>query len=144
MKVKPFYNALEHQRITEAIRAAELKTSGEIRVFIAKRPSDDPVRAAQAEFLKLKMDATREHNAVLIYVAPKSQTFAIIGDKGVHEKCGQSFWIQVAQAMQSHFTAGRHTDGIIHGIQEAGALLGQHFPRQADDKNELSDEVVEG
>ena len=143
MHPKDFYKQLEHPRITEPIRAAELKTSGEIRVFIAKRPTDDPVRAAQAEFLKLKMDATKEHNAVLIYVAPKSHTFAIIGDKGVHEKCGQSFWGQVARAMQSHFAAGRHTDAIVHGIHEAGTLLGQHFPRQPDDKNELPDEVVE-
>ncbi len=143
MKTKHFFNSLDHARITEAIKAAELCTSGEIRVFVARRPSHDPVRAAQAEFLKLRMDATKERNAVLVYVAPKSQTFAIIGDKGVHEKCGQDFWSQVAQAMRSHFTAGHHTDAIVHGIQEAGALLSEHFPRQSDDKNELSDEVID-
>lgn len=144
MQTKVFYNALEHSRITEAIREAELRTSGEIRVFVAKRPSEDPVRAAQAEFRKLGMHATQERNAVLIYVAPRSQTFAIIGDQGIHEKCGQSFWGQVAEAMRSHFLAGRYTDGIVHGIAEAGTLLGQHFPRRPDDKNELPDDVVEG
>lgn len=144
MQAKEFFNTLEHPRITEAIQQAELRTSGEIRVFVARRPTEDPVRAAQAEFHRLGMDSTQEHNGVLIYVAPRSQTFAIIGDQGIHEKCGQSFWGQVAEAMRSHFVAGRHTEGIVHGIHEAGSLLAQHFPRRPDDRNELSDEVVEG
>lgn len=143
MKAKHFYNSLDHARITQAIQAAEGRTSGEIRVFLARHPSDDPIRAAQAEFLRLRMDATRERNAVLIYVAPRSQTFAIIGDKGVHERCGQSFWGEVAEAMRLHLSAGRHTDAIVHGIQETGTLLSQHFPRRPDDQNELPDEVVE-
>ncbi len=144
MQTKVFYDALEHARISDAIRHAELRTSGEIRVFVAKRHSEDPVRAAQAEFRKLRMHVTRDRNAVLIYVAPRSQTFAIIGDQGVHEKCGQSFWGEVAQAMRSHFVAGRYTDGIVHGVAEAGALLSQHFPRHPDDRNELPDDVAEG
>ena len=144
MQTKQFYAALEHGRITEAIRAAELRTSGEIRVFVAKRPTEDAIRAAQAEFHRLRMDATQERNGVLIYVAPRSQTYAIIGDQGIHEKCGQSFWGQVAEAMRSHFVAGRYTEGIVHGIHEAGGILQQHFPRRRDDINELPNEVVEG
>ncbi len=144
MHHKHFHSALEHGKIVEAIRAAELRTSGEIRVFVAKRPTEDPVRAAQAEFHRLGLDATQEHNGVLIYVAPRSQTFAIIGDRGIHEKCGQNFWGQVAEVMRSHFMAGRYTDGIVHGVQEAGVILQQHFPRRSDDINELPDEVAEG
>jgi len=33
------------------------------------------------------------------------------------------------------------TDGIIHGVAAAGEVLSQHFPRGADDVNELPDRV---
>lgn len=144
MQTKQFLNALEHTQIAEAIGEAELRTSGEIRVFVAKAATEDPVRAAQAEFHRLKMDATAEHNGVLIYIAPKSQTFAIIGDKGIHEKCGQPFWGQVAEAMRMDLAAGRYTDAIVYGIHEAATRLSEYFPRRPDDRNELPNEVVEG
>ena len=89
------------------------------------------------------MEVTKNHNAVLIFVAPRSQTFAIIGDEAVHTKCGDAFWRELADAMSGHFKRGEFTDGIVHGINRAGDLLAEHFPRDPDDKNELPDEVIE-
>ena len=31
------------------------------------------------------MTATRDRNGVLIFVAPRAQKFAVIGDSGIHE-----------------------------------------------------------
>ena len=59
--------------------------------------------AAQAQFTALEMHKTSEKNGVLIYVAPRVQKFAVIGDKGVHERCGQEFWEIVASEMTVHF-----------------------------------------
>ena len=87
------------------------------------------------------MTRTRERNAVLLYVAPRSRTFAIIGDEAVHAKCGEPFWRSIAEAMTTHFLAGNFTEGILHGIDRAGALLAEHFPRRPDDQNELPDAV---
>ena len=99
--------------------------------------------AAQKEFFRLGMQRTTLRNAVLIYVAPESQTFAVIGDEAVHAKCGDAFWSEIAAAMTDHFKAGRFTAGLEHGIARAGALLATHFPRQPGDTNELPDTVVE-
>ena len=35
------------------------------------------------------MHKTRERNAVLIFVAPRAHKFAVVGDKAIHEKCGE-------------------------------------------------------
>jgi uncharacterized membrane protein len=143
MKTELFIQQLDHARIEAAIAAAEAKTSGEIRVAVHRRKIDDTVAFAQAEFLRLGMQKTRERNAVLLFVAPLSQAFAIIGDEGVHQKCGAAFWDELAAAMQANFRAGDYTGALLQGIARAGALLAEHFPRQPDDTDELPDQVVE-
>jgi len=143
MKTKHFIQLLDHPRIESAIAAAEAKTSGEIRVVVQHRPVDDAVSFAQAEFFRLGMQKTRDRNAVLLFVAPASQSFAIIGDEGVHQKCGNEFWNQLAAAMQADFRREDYTGALVGGIERAGALLAGHFPRRPDDTNELPDRVIE-
>jgi len=134
---------IEHQRVVAAIAAAELRTSGEIRVVVAREKAEEPVKAAQREFERLGMTKTAARNGVLIFFAPRSHTFAIIGDSGVHEKCGDTFWQDVAAAMEQQFKAGQFTDGLVTGIERAGVLLSRHFPRSPDDRNELPNAVEE-
>ena len=141
MKAKEFLNQLQHDEIVAAVREAEQKTSGEIRVFISRKPMTDPVVAARAEFVRLGMARTRERNGVLILVAPRTRQFAVIGDAGIHAHCGEDFWQQIAAEMSVHFRNSKFTAGIVHGIRKAGELLSQHFPRSPDDRNELSDAV---
>jgi uncharacterized membrane protein len=141
MNARDFLNQLRHDEIVAAIREAETKTSGEIRVFISRKAIDDPVPAAQAHFIELGMDKTREHNGVLIFVAPRAHKFAVIGDAAVHARCGDEFWTQLAQEMSSHFRKSEFTIGIVHGVQKAGELLANHFPRRPGDSNQLPDEV---
>jgi uncharacterized membrane protein len=142
MRAKEFLNQLRHEDIVAAIREAEGQTSGEIRVYITRKPVDDPVPAAQAVFSRLNMEKTRERNGVLIFVAPRVNRFAIIGDSAVHAKCGDTFWTEVRDSMAEHFRKSEFTHGIIHGIKKAGTLLSQHFPRRPDDRNELPDDVA--
>jgi len=138
---RTFTKHLHHDMIVAAIRAAEQKTSGEIRVFISHKKVDDAVAAAQAQFERLGMTQTRHRNGVLIFVAPTARKFAILGDVGVHQKCGDEFWRAVSAEMTGHFVKAEFTAGIIHGIQKAGELLAAHFPPQPGDANELPDQV---
>jgi uncharacterized membrane protein len=68
----------------------------------------------------------------------------VIGDEGVHARCGDAFWRELTSAMTSYFQRGDFTGGLVHGISRSGALLAEHFPRQPGDRNELSDDVVDG
>lgn len=143
MKPKLFIAQLDRALIESAIQKAEQQTSGEIRVVIHRRPTEDAVAAARAEFVRLGMARTRHRNAVLLFVAPASQSFAIIGDEGVHAKCGDAFWSEVAAAMQKSFRDGHHTAAVIGGIARAGALLAEHFPMEPGAADELPNRVIE-
>ncbi|MEO6872372.1 MAG: TPM domain-containing protein [Chthoniobacterales bacterium] len=144
MRTKHFLGQLDHARIVKAIGDAEQATSGEVRVFVQRGEVEDPVAAARTQFEKLGMTATRQRNGVLIFVAPRSQKFAVIGDEGIHQRCGDGFWQHLVDAMALHFRAENFTDAVVHAIERIGELLSEHFPRLPDDKNELPDAVEEG
>ncbi len=135
---------LDHKRIVAAIAAAEGKTSGEIRVFIQRgEVADDPLAFAEKKFVDLGMQKTAERNAVLILVAPRPQKFAVVADEKIHAKCGTEFWEQLVATMRGHFQREEFTDALVEAIVTAGDLLAAHFPRRSDDRNELSNDVVE-
>ena len=80
----------------------------------------------------------------LLFVAPRTHKFAVIGDAGVHSKCGDEFWSALATEMSGYFRRSEFTSGLVHGVRKAGELLAKHFPRRPDDTNELPDEVDYG
>ena len=143
MNTKDFINGLDAPAIERAIQEAERKTSGEIRVVVSRKSVDDPVAAARGEFARQGMTKTRRRNAVLLFIAPASQGFAVIGDEGVHAKCGDGFWADVAAAMQKNFRDRQYTAALLEGIARSGALLAEHFPPEAGDVNELPDKMIE-
>ena len=143
MQTKEFLSKLEHDRIVQAIRAAEVNTSGEIRVYIQRgKLSADAVIAAQKRFQRLGMHRTTDRNAVLIYVAPRAHKFAVVGDKAIHEKRGENYWQRVVDLMREHFRNERFSDALVEAIGDVGAALAAHFPKRST-STELPDEVVE-
>jgi len=142
MKPKEFINRLDEARIVGAIAEAERKSSGEIRVYVSHRKRTDPLAFAQKRFLELGMTNTRHRNAVLIYLVPRTRQFGIVGDQGVHEKCGDAFWQEVTARMTDLLKQGRFTDAILNAIQKVGDVLARNFPRDSEDQNELPDQIV--
>ena len=141
--MKKFFSALDHDRIVAAIAGAESRTSGQIRVHVTHQRPRNLEQRAHRRFELLGMTATPERNGVLIYIAPNIRKFRILGDRGVHEKCGDEFWTETAREIESHFRNGEFTDGIVHGITRAGELLAEHFPKQQGAANVLGDEITE-
>jgi uncharacterized membrane protein len=144
MRTHNFLRELEHDRIVRAIKEAEAKTSGQIRVFLQRgKFEEDAIERAQKKFFQLGMQKTAERNAVLIFVAPRAQKFAVIGDEGVHQKCGEKFWQQLVARMREHFLREDFTQALLEAIESVGQVLARHFPRTGPLQNELPDEIVE-
>ena len=143
MKQEAFLGAIDDARIVAAIQAAESRSRGEIRVHVAEGPVADARRAAEADFVRLGMSSTAERNGVLILVAPESQSFAVVGDRGIDEKCPPGFWDELAHGLAAEFRAGRYSDGIVSAVSRVGDELARHFPRRPgeEDRNELPDGV---
>lgn len=142
MKTKEFEQQLDEARVVTAIREAEAGTSGEIRVFVSQFAADDVMADARREFVRLGMARTPLRNGVLLYFAPKSQKFAIIGDEGIHLRCGEPFWKSVAGEMEDFLKTGKFTEAVVAAVTRAGAELAKHFPKHSGDRDDLANAVV--
>ncbi|HYE32285.1 MAG TPA: TPM domain-containing protein [Methylomirabilota bacterium] len=142
MKTQEFIARIDDNQVSAAIAAAERTTSGEIRVFVSENAAPDPVAEAKTQFMKLGMEKTSQRNAVLLFFAPQSQTYAIVGDAGVDHLCGQEFWLEVTSQMRPLLHAGNYTEAIVHAVRMVGETLARNFPRRPDDQNELPDDVA--
>ena len=128
--------------IQEAIQKAEELTSGEIRVHIDKNCSGEPLKRAIEVFNKLKMHETKERNGVLIYLAFNDRKLAILGDEGIDKKVANDFWDSTKEQLILDFKNNQFIPGIIKSINEVGVRLKEYFPHQADDIDELSNEIT--
>jgi len=134
----------EKIQIKNAIKMAELDTSGEIRVHIEEKCSEDVLDRAAFLFEKLKMHKTKLRNGVLFYLALDDRKFAILGDAGIHSKVPDTFWDEIKATCIAHFNENKIAEGLSKGIRMAGQQLKEHFPYQSDDINELDDEISYG
>lgn len=141
-----FFSEAEQQKIVAAIQAAEVTTSGEVRVFVeSKCRFMDALDRAQEIFTSLKMNNTALRNAVLVYVAVKDKQVAVFADEGIHQKAGQQYWHNTLSSMLQYFKKQNVSDGIAQAVTHIGESLQYHFPYdKSTDKNELPDEIVFG
>lgn len=141
-----YFTSTEKEAIVEAIRKAELRTSGEVRIYVEdKCKLVNPVHRAKEIFDGLQMDKTEQRNAVLLYVAMKDRQLAVYGDEGIHHKVGYDFWNAEVKTMLSHFNQQNYTEGFVNIIHDIGEALVYHFPfDEKGDKNELPDDIVFG
>ncbi|OZN24123.1 hypothetical protein CFY87_10520 [Actinobacillus seminis] len=133
-------------QIEVAISRLEQQTSAELRVYIERHLSHEEkyssLNRALQVFNELKMDTTKARNGVLIYIAFKDHQCAIIGDQGIHRYVGEGFWREQCDLMMAYFKRADYTAGIVEVIEQIGEELTKYFPIQADDMNELENEVI--
>lgn len=139
---KRFFSPEDEQLIVQAIRDAERSTSGEVRVYVESRCSYvDALDRAVELFAEMGMQATRERNAVLVYVAVKDHQLAVFGDEGIHQKVGPDYWNTEVLKMIRDFNRENYAVGIAGCVEDIGQALQEHFPYTDKDTNELSDEI---
>ena len=144
MQTSDMFSKEQQNMILQAIKEAELNTSGEIRVHIEKSCPGDVLDRAATLFKKLNMHKTDLRNGVLFYLAVNNRKFAILGDAGINFKVAGNFWDQIKDEMTTYFKQSDFTGGLSKGISMAGEQLKAFFPLQPDDKNELPDDISFG
>ncbi len=144
MKAADFFTTAQKKQITDAIKEAELNTSGEIRVHVEMDCKEDVLDRAAFWFKKLKMHKTELRNGVLFYLSINDRKFAILGDAGINAATPDNFWDEINETVIGYFQKEEYANGLSKGIKMAGQALQEHFPYQKDDINELSDDISFG
>ncbi len=140
--ISDYFSKQEKKDVVDAIREAEMNTSGEIRVYFERSTKKmTTMDRAYRAFRKLRMHRTEQKNGVLFYVAFGDRACAIIGDKGIHDEVGDHFWKEELEILQNHFRNDEYVKGLQKAIRLTGEKLSTYFPHQRDDINELDDEI---
>ncbi len=140
-----FFTDSQKAEITKAIQAAELNSSGEIRIHIEKVCATENVLDRAAEvFVNIGMANTAQQNGVLFYLSIDDRKFAVLGDKGIDKVVPENFWESTKTLLKTHFAQGLFTEGLVKGIHSAGEQLKHYFPYQSDGINELPDDISFG
>ena len=143
---KEFFTDEEKQSIVDAVRIAEQRTSGEVRVFVESHCRYvNAIDRAVEIFENLQMQRTELRNATLVYVAIRDRQLAVFGDEGIHQKVGNEYWANEVMKMIHAFNRDNIAEGIRQCVLNIGEALAMHFPYdRGTDKNELPDDIVFG
>ena len=143
--IRTILSEKQEQTLVDAITAAELLTSGELRIHLEKSTGRKGAQVrAKTLFGALKMHKTAEKNGVLFYLAVEDKQLAILAGEGINTKVPNDFWKEIVDLIISEFKQGHFSEGLIAGVEKAGKALGEFFPRQEDDVDELSNEISKG
>jgi uncharacterized membrane protein len=144
--VKKFFTESDFREIADAIGRAEASTSGEIRVEIRQRRERSEKKLsideiARREFVRLGISKTRDRNGVLILILLEDHELEVLADESIHKKVDPEVWQRIADDLVGHFKEQRFKEGILRAVEEVGKVLELHYPRKADDTNELTNVV---
>lgn len=86
---------------------------------------------------------TTGRTGVLIYLSLREHRAEIVADEAIASKVAPETWGQAMLDMLEGIKDGRIGEGMAAGVRDVGAVLAEHFPRAADDSNELPDRLIE-
>lgn len=139
-----FFSSAQSEALIAQIGSIENSTIGELRIHIEDLCLTDPYMRAIEVFNKLEMYKTIGQSGVLIYITTEDKKIAIIGDKGIHAKVGADYWTKIVVEIKEISSNSSIFEGILHGLNEVGKILIQHFPENNKPVNELSNEISYG
>jgi putative membrane protein len=85
---------------------------------------------------------TNAHTGILIFASLLERRVVVLADRGINQKVSAGTWDEVVKILIAGLKSGRSCDAFCKAIELCGELLAEHFPRQADDKDELPNRLV--
>jgi len=94
-------------------------------------------RRAIAIFKAAAEKRTAGKTGILIYLSLAERRAEIIGDEAITSVTTPETWGEAMHALLADVREGRVADGMVAAIEQIGVVLAEHFPRAADDRNEI-------
>ncbi len=95
-----------------------------------------------AAFTGQGLHHTRAETGILIFVSLLEHRVVVLADRGINEKVEAGTWDEIVNRITASLKSGNGCDGFCKAIERCGEILAQHFPRSADDRDELPNKLV--
>ena len=106
-----------------------------------RRVAENVERAARAAFVELGVSKTRGRTGVLVYVSLFERAVFVVSDIGVDVKKLDSAYNQAISRLNDAIATNPDPAAFIAALAELGKVLTELLPVQADDIDELSNEM---
>jgi putative membrane protein len=115
------------------------------RPFVSRRDMAEEVEeAAIKAFYLRKVHETRDRTGILIYISLFEHSVRVFADTGIDSKVGTRVWTEIVDIITDGIRKGHQAEAICSAVDRCGVMLQLHFPKKADDLNELGDAVIIG
>ena len=95
-----------------------------------------------AAFTAHGLHYTRDHTGILILISLLEHRVEVLADKGINEKVSPGTWDEIVRIVTTGLKSGKACDAFCKAIERCGEILAQHFPRLADDRDELANKLL--
>ncbi|MGH7845111.1 MAG: TPM domain-containing protein [Candidatus Binatia bacterium] len=113
------------------------------RRLIPRTRVDEAVDArALAAFTANGLHHTRMHTGILILASLLEHRVEVLADRGINEKVEPGTWDEVVRILTTGLKSGDAGNALCQAIEKCGRILAEHFPRAADDRDELADKLI--
>ena len=99
-------------------------------------------RRAVAIFKAAAERRTEDRTGILIYLSLGERRAEIVADEAITKCTTPETWGEAMATLLIDVREGRPGDGICAAIQQIGAVLAEHFPKTADNPNEIPDKLI--
>jgi putative membrane protein len=114
-----------------------------LKALVSKQDMQRLVESqAELEFYRQGINGTDRNSGVLLFVSLTERRAVVLADKLIAAKLPPSTWDEVLATLLKGIRSGNAGQGFVDAIDQSSKILAQHFPRQDDDKDELSNRLV--
>jgi putative membrane protein len=92
---------------------------------------------ARLAFLNTGLTETKNRTGVLIWISKLEHRAVILGDCGIHQKVGGSYWQAEIEKITLAIKEGRAVTGACEVISDIAKRLANEFPPEAHNSDEL-------
>jgi putative membrane protein len=100
-------------------------------------------RRAVLVFKAAAEQRTAGRTGILIYLSMAERRAEIVADEAILAVTDDHTWGEAMTSLIAQVREDRPADGIVAAIERVGAVLAEHFPRAAYDRNEIPDALIE-
>ena len=95
------------------------------------------------QFLARGLQNTEARTGVLIFVSVAERYAEILADAGIDRMVTPDVWERAVSALIQGIKSGRPADGFVAAIEQCAAVLAEHVPPGAINRDELPNAMVE-
>ena len=100
-------------------------------------------RMARHHFAAAGARLSHSEPHILIYASLRDRRVELVAHDAIHKLVGEGPWNAAVAAVTEAMANHKPADGFVRAIEICGAALVAHFPGDASDHNQFTDEILE-